>query len=386
MCIMRSTRLSALSLLLLALVSPRGSTQVLAGSRAPTGSSSDIRIFRSGEPPRLMFACELDTGSLQRLFADSSVIDELQALHAGVALSLIDFSSARAEIVRRLNAADIPVDAWMALPKEQGYYINADNERQAAARFVEFQEWTAENKLRWAGIGLDIEPNIQEFAAMRDHKLRLLGTLVARYFESGRVYRARVAYAGLIRQMQMQGYMVETYQFPFIVDEREAHTTLLERLFGLVDVRGNREVLMLYSSFNHSMDSGIIWKYGAEAQVIAVGSTKSDPAFDAKFPSLNWDELSHDLRVASHFSHTVGIYSLEGCVHQGFLPRLVTMNWNQPATIPAEAVAKVNLMRSRIHWILWIGSHLPYLFLTLLFLLAVWIWRRRRSRRCLGSA
>ena len=333
-----------------------------------------------------MFACELGTPELQALFADPEVINDLRDLHAGVALALGDLSPGRAEVVRRLNQSGVPVTAWMALPMNQGYYLNASNAPQAVTRFVEFQKWTADNHLQWAAIGLDIEPNIQEFAAMRNHQLRLIATLVARYFETGRVKRARAEYAALIRQMQSQGYTVETYQFPFIADERDAHTTLLERLFGLVDVRGNREVLMLYTSFNHVMDSAVVWKYGPEAQVIAVGSTNSNPESDAQFPPLNWDELSHDLLVASHFSSVVGVYSLEGCVRQGFLPRLKSMNWNQPVTIPAAAVMKVNQLRSRIHAVLWVGTNLPYFVLAIFCLTAWWIWRRRsRKKRTAGG-
>jgi len=177
---------------------------------------------------------------------------------------------------------------------------------------------------------------------------------------------------------------VETYQFPFIADERNAHTTLLERLFGLVDVRGNTEVLMLYTSFNHTMDSAVVWKYGPEAQAIAIGSTKSDPATDAQFPPLTWDELSHDLLVASHFSHVVAIYSLEGCVQQGFLPKLMTLDWNQAVTIPGASVAKVDRMRSRIHTILWIGANLPY-FVSLALGLAVWRIAARRKHKRLAA-
>ena len=345
------------------------------------GQTGDVQISAPAQPPQLMFACELDTAQLQALFADGSVIADLQALHAGVALALGDFSPERAAVVRRLNDAGIPVDAWMALPKDQGYYLNAGNEPEAAARFADFQKWSAQNGLKWAAIGLDIEPNIQEFAAMRDHKLRLVGRLIARYFEPGRVRRARAQYAILIREMQAAGYVVETYQFPFIEDERLAHTTLLERLFGIVDVRGNREVLMLYTSFNHAMDSAVVWSYGQHAQAIAVGSTKSDPAFDAQFPPLNWDEFSHDLLVASHYSHIVGVYSLEGCVKQGFLPKLETMNWNQSAAIPADAVTKVKRMRSRIHMALWVGTNLPWLMLAAIVVIVSFFWRRRSLRR-----
>ena len=348
---------------------------------AETASGGGVPISAPSHPPQLVFACELDTEALQKLFADPAVMSDLTALHAGVALALGDLSAGRAGVVRRLNEAGIPVTAWLALPKDQGYYLNAGNEPQAAARFAEFQQWTAANGLRWAAIGLDIEPNIQEFAAMRNHKLRLLATLAGRYFETGRVRRARAAYEALIHRMQASGYLVETYQFPFIVDERDAHTTLLERLFGLVDVRGNREVLMLYTSFNHAMDSAVIWKYGPAAQAIAVGSTKSDPATDAQFPPLNWEEFGHDLIVASHYSQTVGVYSLEGCVNQGFLPRLRTMDWSQPVTIPADAVQKVNRMRSRIHLALWMGTNLPWFVLVVVVSCGWWWIAIRRKRR-----
>lgn len=358
-----------------------------SSSRAePTGQNSgDVQLSPPAQPPQLVFACDSATGPLQTLFADPAIIADLQKLHAGVALALADLSPGRAEVVRKLNQAGIPVTAWLALPMDQGYYMNAGNEPQTAARFAAFQKWTADNGLRWVAIGLDIEPDIRDFADMRHHKLRLLATLVARYFEIGRVQRAREAYAGLIRNLQASGYPVETYQFPFIADERDAHTTLLERLFGLVDVRGNTEVLMLYTSFNHTMDSAVVWKYGPQAQAIAVGSTKNDPASDAQFPPLNWSELSHDLLVASHFSHVVAIYSLEGCVQQGFLPKLMAMDWNQPVTIPAAAVAKVNRMRSRIHTILWIGTNLPYFALVIFIAIAWWISARRKHRLVAGG-
>ena len=67
---------------------------------------------------------------------------------------------------------------------------------------------------------------------------------------------------------------------------------------------------MLYSSFNHAMDAAMVWKYGPRAQAIVVGSTKSNPPTDARFPPLDWEEFSRDLRVAAHFSTTVGVYSL----------------------------------------------------------------------------
>ena len=75
----------------------------------------------------------------------------------------------------------------------------------------------------------------------------------------------------------------------------------------------------------------MVWSYGHDTQTLAVGTTlgSGDAKTNAKFGPLNWDEFSRDVTVASHFSQTVGVYNLEGCVRQGFLPRLITMDWNQ---------------------------------------------------------
>jgi hypothetical protein len=352
---------------------------VIGCSSFLAAATTDVQLSPPSQPPLLNFACELDSASLQALFADPTLIPDLQQLHAGVTLALGDFSPERAAIVRRLNEAGIPVTAWLALPMEQGYYLNASNEPQAAQRFAAFQMWTADNMLHWSAIGLDIEPNIQEFAAIKDHKLRLAGMLLKRYFQFGKVKQARSDYSALIHQMQTAGYSVETYQFPFLADERAAHTTVLERLFGLVDVPANREVFMIYTSFNHSMDSAMIWAYGPEAQVIAVGSTKSDPASDEKFPPLNWDEFSRDLLVASHFSQTVGVFSLEGCVRQGFMPRLKSMDWSRPVTIPGEAIHNAQQLRARFHRALWLAANFPWFILAALALIVTWFWRRRAN-------
>ena len=75
-------------------------------------------------------------------------------LKAGVVLALPDLTVDRANIVRQLNRAGIPVTAGLTLPAEQGYYLNASNGREAEARFEDFEKWSTANGLRWAAIGL----------------------------------------------------------------------------------------------------------------------------------------------------------------------------------------------------------------------------------------
>jgi hypothetical protein len=348
-------------------------------------SSADIQVSggQTQGPPVLWFACDGATSEIERLLTRPGVISDLQQLKAGVALALPELSEGRAGIVRELDEAGVPVTAWLALPGQQGYYLNASNAQLAMARFTEFQRWSATYGLHWASIGLDIEPNIQDFEALGNgHRRHLFFSIIGRYFHSARITRAKAMYAELIREMRRNGYSVDTYQFPFIADERDVHSTLLERITGIVDVRADREVLMLYTSFNAALDSALIWAYGPEAQAIAVGSTTGSDA-DPRFHPLNWEEFSRDLLVAHHFASTVGVYSLEGCVNQGFLDRLKTMNWNQPVLIPGDAVVNAERFRVRVQRAIWIGSHLPYiagLIAVLVGLLIGYVLKKRKAR------
>jgi hypothetical protein len=352
-------------------------TAVFGGLKAIFASAVKI----SGNPaiqPRLVFACcetPAKAGDFQSLFANPAVISDLKELHAGIAMALPDLSAGRAQAVSFLNEARIPVTAWLLLPAQQGYYMNDDNAAETEARFNDFQRWTAEYQLRWQAVGLDIEPDIREFTALKqESRWRLFLYLARRCFDDRQVSSARVAYAGLIRNIQSSGYQAQTYQLPFIVAERRASSTLLERLLGIVAVRGNVEVVMLYTSFNPSIGSAMIWKFGPESQAISVGVTGGKSGLD-------WTQFSRDLIVAGRFTNLVGVYSLEGCVQQGFLKRLVAMNWDHTVVIPSAAVRKAILLHALFPATLWTLSHFAY-FVAFIILLNVWLaWRRRRKQR-----
>lgn len=187
-------------------------------------------------PPALTFWCELDAAALPGLFADERVLGDLLALRATVSLAVPDLSPARADVVRRLNAAGIPVVAWLLLPKEHGYYFNLDNAPHAAARYAEFQAWTAARGLRWAGVGLDIEPDLRVAQAFAACRWRELLSLPLRVLDGGRMRRARATYRDLVARMRADGYRVEAYQFHWIVDDRQAGSTVLQRVLRIVDV------------------------------------------------------------------------------------------------------------------------------------------------------
>lgn len=312
--------------------------------------------------PTLTFACELEPEPLEALFADPALIGDLSALHAGVSLGILDLSPQRAAVVRRLNEAGVHVVAWQLLPKPEGYWFNLDNAPKAVARYLAFKAWTAQYGLSWSGIGVDIEPDFNDIQRlMGPGRKQLMLPLLRKLFDNERVRRGQIAYQTLVMQMRSDGYRVETYQIPFIVDERAAGATVLQRLFGIVDLPACREVLMLYTSFLRPSGAALLWSYGRAAQVIGVGSTGGGVEIGSQVPPLTWEELSRDLRVAARWTREIFVFSLEGCVRQGFLAQLRDFDWEQPVT-PPEGLDRVNAIRRALQRVLWGTAH-PWLVL-----------------------
>jgi hypothetical protein len=330
------------------------------------------------QPPRLTFACELDPAQLADLFADSAVIDDLLALGARVALMCSDFSDERAGVVRRLNAAGVPVVGIPLLPLAEGYYFTTDNAGHAAGSYRQFMAWTRRHGLVWDGVGLDIEPDARIFLQIAKNPWGLVPMLVPRLADRARPARSRAAYRALVEQIHADGWRVENYQFPLIADERQAGSTVLQRL-ALVDVATDREVWMLYSSFLRALGPGLIWAYGPEAAAIAVGTTGGGPDIPGspQMPTLNWEELAGDLRLARHFCDQILIHSLEGCVWQGSLPRLRSFEWADVDRPPDGAPAAAAL-RKTLRATLWASAHpWPVLGITAAAAWLAWRWRRQ---------
>jgi hypothetical protein len=333
------------------------------------------------QQPRLTFFCELATSELKSLFADASIIECLSTLKARVGLGILDLESDRASVVQSLNKVEIPVVAWLLLPMEQGYWFNINNAHQATARYHAFKTWTDEYGLHWAGIGLDIEPDIREVERFVTDRPRLLLTLLRRLFNGERVRTAQAAYRALVTQMRSDGYHVDSYHIPLIIDERRAGSTLLQRLAGLVEVPSDREVLMPYTSFLRPHGPGILWSYAADARSIGVGSTGGgvQVAGLGDVPPLSWDEFVRDLRLARRWSDDIHIFSLEGCLKQDFLQSMIDFDWDGPVELPYDSARKIDRLRRALRMILWTSSH-PVLILTGLVGLA-WLLTRSRSRR-----
>jgi hypothetical protein len=331
--------------------------------------------------PHLIFACELEAQSLKELFTSDEVIAQLKLLQAHVSLGILDFSPERTDVVRQLNKAGIPLIAWLLLPKEQGYWFNQDNSAEATSQYGKFKVWTAKHKLHWAGIGLDIEFDIRGIQELQKNRRAGIRRLTRRYFNKRNFDNSVIDYRALVTHIRTDGYFVESYQIPFIVDERKVGTNFLQRMTGLVDLSVDREVLMLYSSFLRDSGTGILWSYGKDAQAIGVGSTGGGVELDGviDIPPLTWEEFQRDLLLAHKLTEDIFVFSLEGCVQQGFLKRLLDFDWNQDVLVPSQKAHQVERYRKLSRGFLWMTAH-PWLVALVTFTLGWLLFGRKRPR------
>jgi hypothetical protein len=307
------------------------------------------------------FACELATNDLSALFADGTVVQQLAELGASVTLGLLDLSPERAAVVRSLNTAGLPVYAWLLLPLDQGYWCNVNNAPQAARRYADFRVWTAEQELQWDGVGIDVEPDTREIQRLLANRWTVVPAILRRLVDDRSRSQAAAIYAQLVAQVRADGYPIHSYELPFLEDERRVGASLLQRVLGVVPVGADREVPMLYSSFLGARGPGLLWSYGQGKDAVIVGSTGGGVSLGGadQVPALTWEEFSRDLRLAARLTTDIGVFSLEGCVRQGFLPRLRTFDWNAPVEIPTAEAVVVDRWRMIARAILWVTAH-PY--------------------------
>jgi hypothetical protein len=290
-------------------------------------------------------------------------------LNANLSLGLLDFSQQRAEVVKKLNRAGIPVTAWILLPKEQGYWTSLDTITETTQRYLDFKIWAAKNKLIFTAIGLDIEPKLDLMSSISKNPFKQIINLVKRFIFESRIANSELAARALIHAIHNGGYPVETYQFPTVVDERTAKSRVLVKTLGLPALPSDREVLMLYSSFFSSYSDSILWSYAQQCHAVGVGSTGGGVEIDdvAPLKTLRWIDLKRDLLLASKTVNNLYIFSLEGCVRNNYIDRLVELDWDTQVIPPTRSAMGISLIRKVVQSFLWVLSHPLEVFLGIVF-------------------
>jgi len=303
--------------------------------------------------PHLTFFVELPSTELVTLFDRAGVVDFLVAHRCSIAMGLLDLSPERAAVARRLEGLGVPVTGWLLLDVAEGYWLNADNPERAVARYRETIAWAAREGLTLHRIGLDIEFPRADGALLAKEPRRGLLTLLRRRRPAAQVDAAERAYADLVREIRATGRSVETYHFPFMLDERAVGSTLLRRTLGLVDLPADYEVHMLYASYIGRLGARA---YFADAPCIALGVTGGGVnagTAEEVARLLTWPRLEEDLLAAAALTREVYVFSLEGCVEQGWLDRLRALDWSRAALplTPAEG-RRMRRQRRLTRWVL----------------------------------
>ena len=328
--------------------------------------------------PDLTFFCELPITELESLFSDPALIKKLRRLNANISMGLQDFSTSRAEIVKKLTKAGIPVTAWLLLPKDQGYWTNLDTVSSTARCYGQFKQWTNENNLEWAAIGLDIEPSLQRIELLTPKWRNQLLDTIGRLFKGSFYRNAHNDLRALINLIRSDGYSVETYNLPVVIEERKASSEILSRLVGTPPLDADREVLMLYTSSFDKNGDAILKSYARDAQGIGLGSTGGGVELGDGQPlrSMRWIDLRRDLLISREFSNHLYIFSLEGCVEKGYIDRLLEFNWDASVDVSPREVFKITALRKLGQGVLWMLSH-PEPFLILSFLLILFSRKKK---------
>jgi hypothetical protein len=194
--------------------------------------------------------------------------------------------------------------------------------------------------------------------------------LIKRLFLTNKYQKQENDLRALVNQIRADGYPVETYNFPFVIEERKADSNILSKLLGTPALEADREVLMLYSSFFTKNGDAILWSYAHQAQGIGLGSTGGGVELDGGEPlrEMRWIDLRRDLLIAQEFTQHIYIFSLEGCMRNNYLERLINFDWSGPIELPKQSGQKITLLRKILQAFLWIFSHPVEIFLSLITL------------------
>lgn len=289
--------------------------------------------------PRLIFFTELDGSALLNLLLRPHVLDMLAANDMGVAMALIDQDEQRVRAVRLMNQHKIYTAAWLMLPASEGLWFNLQNYPQAVEHYRAFHAWASEHELHFEAVGIDIEPPLGSLASGPQWTFRELIVRLWQARENILYPAAHAAYSDLIAEMHHADYEVHAYQLPVVADDRRAGTTLLQRALDIVELPADVEVLTCYSSLpferlSNDFGGALVASYGASSDGVAIGSTGGGATLDGDtetLPPLSWEALERDLLLAARHADTIYIFSLEGSVERGLLPRIVSLNWTADA-------------------------------------------------------
>lgn len=306
------------------------------------------------QKPVLSFFNEQNGKELQILFSDTTLIPNLKKLNAQIRMGMLDLSQERIDVLKKLNKADIPVVAWLLLPKEEGYWFHSGNSKEAFNRYYQVKTFAENNGIKFSGIGIDLELDMKELELYKTNKLKLIGNVIGRLYDKEEFLESKAQYEKLIDTIKKDGFPIESYYIPFIRYETERGHTALQQASRFMDLETDKDIPMLYTSFMGN-PYGVLKVLGKNLQYVAIGSTGG--GIDPSLPSMTWDDLAYDLRLGAETTKEIHIFCLEASVEKGFITRLIDFDYRVPVETYPE---QVEVVKSQIDSVMLMSTILSY--------------------------
>jgi hypothetical protein len=323
--------------------------------------------------PVISFFNEMNSRDLFMMFEDTTIIETLKKMNAEVRMGMVDLTFDRVQVVKKLNQAGIPVVAWLLLPENDGYWFNSSNGLQALKRYRDFQQWAAFNDLEFKAIGIDLELDINDALLVRENPWNLFWMIPPRLYSKAEYEKGQREYTQLIETMQQDGNVVESYYAPFIKDETAIGNTAIQQATKFLDIKTNKEIPMLYSSFLGNPD-GYYKIYGSDIGLKAVGVGSTGGGVDTTLPTLSYEQLVHDISVASKFADEVHVFSLEGCIQKGYFKRLADQQFDDKIEFNQGQIQSVQKLQKFVKFVSNVLSYPTLFFLSIFLIIAGGIW------------
>lgn len=227
----------------------------------------------------------------------------LSATGAAVSLAAFPAEPGLSEIVRELNRRGVPIDLWLNLPYELGYWQSKGNIEDALRESERLMDWIERDQLKVRNVGIDVEPTLQLTALLLDLRVR---ELVAEIRAMPRPRGAQRLFERMIRGINAT-HGVDIYVHPLF-----GHR-LGRVIFNLYcipeDFREdprNQVVSMLYSSLVPVGRARFVERFIGSGEIPAVGvvsANRQNPGVDlrgrlaARLPQLLiQDSLNMDVK------------------------------------------------------------------------------------------
>lgn len=194
-----------------------------------------------------------------------------------------------------------------------------------------------------------------------------------RLYDNHSLEEAKAIYKMLITTMKADGYRVESYLIPFIFEERAKNTTSLQKLMGIVDLKTEVEIPMLYTS---AFDNpAIIPTYQRDRMPIALGSTGGGVVIEGiELKAISWDNLERDILLASQFTGEIHIFCLETSVQKEFLTKIESIDFDQKVPDIQSELVKQKKINGAIRFLIVVLDHPLLLTIVILAIVITVVW------------